>query len=389
MTTRQTYSLEQIKERLLEQVGNVVEHYAPRVQSSHTDTKGRYFTLNPGRADRSVGSFYVQMHGAKAGHWTDLATGEFGDILDLIALNLRCDLKDALREARTYLGLQTESPEDRARRDKAAQKAKADRQAAEQRDRENAARRVKQAQAIFLSAQENLRGTPVEYYLRDQRAIDLAKLGRQPRALRYLKDCRYYDVDPETGEVIEGCFPAMVAAVSDFRGRMVAVHRTWLAIGPDGRWDKAPVPKPKKVLGNFAGAAINIWRGTGPRGGKPASLPQCPPDTHVMMSEGIEDALSTVVLLPDARVIAGISLGNLGQVVLPANVSTLTLVADLDEGGAAQAALQRAIAAHQKAGRTVRLFQNQWGGKDLNDALRDALRPDNAPASDEEEPCDD
>lgn len=47
-------------------------------------------------------------------------------------------------------------------------------------------------------------------------------------------------------------------------------------------------------------------------------------------------------------------------------------MADLDENEAARAALQRAVVAHRVAGRDVRLWQNRWGGKDLNDALRAA-----------------
>lgn len=375
---RQTYSLDEIKAMLTDRLESVVAKYAPPAQGSHT-VHGRYFTLNPGRADRSVGSFCITMSGPDRGRWCDYAVGGYdgrGDVLDLIALSLNCDLKSALREARSYLGLQSDSPEDVARRKAAVERAQSRQRQAMVEEKDRQARRSRAAHAMFLSAQAQLRGTPVEYYLRDRRGIDLGELGRQPGALRYLAQCKYYDEDPQTGEITEGEYPAMVAAICDWRGHHVATHRTWLAIGPDGRWDKAPVPKPKKVLGSYAGAAINLWRGIGSRGGKPASLPQCPPGTRVLIAEGIEDALSTVLLLPQARVIAAISLGNLGAVRLPANVSDVTLVADLDENDSAREALRRAIAAHQKAGRRVRIFQNRWGGKDLNDALRSARTRD-------------
>ena len=75
---------------------------------------------------------------------------------------------------------------------------------------------------------------------------------------------------------------------------------------------------------------------------------------------------------PGARVLAAISLGNLGAVKLPPNVSKVTLIADLDEGEEQRAALDRAIAAHHAAGRRVAVWKNQSGGKDLNDALRAA-----------------
>lgn len=364
---------------LLAQCEAVVARYAPPAKGSHT-TMGKYYTLNPGRADRSVGSFVIEMSGARQGRWNDYATGERGDLIDLIGLALNVDTKTALREARGFLGLVNESPEDVRRRKKATERSKELRAQAAQKDREDAARRSRQALAIWLSGQERLRGTPVEYYLRDSRGIDLAQIGRQPAVLRYVRECQCYEQDPQTGEVFDAPLPAMVALVNNLRGDPVAVHRTYLALDPGGKWGKAPVPRPKKVLGRYAGAAINIWRGIGPRGGKPASLPQCPPGSHVFIAEGIEDALSVVMLSPDVRVLAAISLSNLGAVKLPQNVSTVTLVADLDDSPEAQEALRRAIAQHRDAGRNVRIFQNHWGGKDLNDALVSALRADTSPA---------
>jgi hypothetical protein len=366
---RQQVSIETITAMLLDQVHRVVQVYAPAANGSYVD-KHLFFTLNPGRADRSVGSFCVALSGPKAGHWNDYATGGHGDLLDLIALAHGCSLADALHEARSFLGLEASSPEQIRQRETAAQMAKARQQQVMDEAKREAAKKARQALAIWLSGREHIRGTPVEAYLREARGIDLAPLGRQPRALRYVPDCFYGHTDPETGEIIEMKLPAMVALVTNGRGESVAIHRTYLAIGPDGRWGKANLPKAKKVLGQFAGAAIHLWSGTGPRGGKGGSLRDCPPGSRVYIAEGIEDALSAVVLLPDARVLAAISLGNLGAVVLPKNVSEVVLIADRDPGQQAQDLLKRAIDQHAAAGRTVRLWQNQSGGKDLNDALR-------------------
>lgn len=369
--TRHSYTIDEIKHMLIDRLEAVVAQYAPPAEGSH-EAFGKYYTLNPGRVDRRVGSFVITMNGSRRGYWRDFAMGDtgHGDVLDLIKLALQCDNSGALREARAFLGLSTQNPADIARNTEAAARAKAARERAAAADKLKAERRSKAAQGIWLSGKAQLRGTPVEAYLRDARGIDLATLGRQPGALRYLPQCQYYDEDPETGEVVELELPAMGALICDWKGNAVALHRTYLAPDADGRWGKAPVRVAKKVLGNYAGAAINIWRGIGPRGGKPASLPACPPGSHVMIAEGIEDALSCVMLLPAARVIAAISLANLGSVRLPENVRTVTLVADLDDNDTARAQLDRAIAQHQKAGRSVRIFQNSWGGKDLNDALR-------------------
>jgi len=368
MTARQTYSLEEFKAMLLDQRHRVVAHYAPAAPGSYT-LGGQYFTLNPGRADRNVGSFMVNLDGPMMGRWKDFATGQHGDLLDLIELSLGCSRQDAFREARGFLGLQSDAPEDVARRKAAAERAQRLAAEARAKDAEARARKRKAALALWLAARERIAGTPVEHYLRDERGIDLAALGRQPRALRFHPDCYHRHVDPETGEVFEGSYPAMLAIVNDAAGQPIACHRTWLAFH-GGRWTKAPVPKPKKVLGDYAGGAIHLWTGLGPRGGKGRRLAEAEPGSHVYLSEGIEDALSCVMILPEARVLAAISLSNFGAVKLPSTIAEVTLIADQDDGAQAQDMLKRAIAAHAKAGRRVRVWQNAEGGKDLNDALK-------------------
>lgn len=373
MSARQAYSLDEIKALLYAQRHAVAQHYAPAAQGSYMD-RGLYFTLNPGRADRSVGSFVITLEGAKAGRWNDYATGEFGDLIDLIALSLGCTPAEALREARSYLGLTSDSPEDVARRKRAAARAADLAAKAKAAANEQAERRRKGALALWLSGQEALRGTPVDSYLRDARCIDLARLGRQPGALRFHHAVRYRHLDRQSGEVWDCEMPAMLALIHDGQGRPIACHRTWLAQTAGGGWDKAPVPKAKKVLGDYAGGSIHLWRGILPAGGRNKPLARAPPGSHVFIAEGIEDALSCALLLPESRVIAAVSLSNFGGVVLPDTISGVTLIADRDPGADAQAALARAIASHKAKGREVRIWQNNEGGKDLNDALRAAMR---------------
>lgn len=369
MLSRPAYTLDELKGMLLQQRHAVARHYAPPRAGTYDD-RGLYWTLNPGRADRNVGSFVIDLDGPRPGRWNDYATGQHGDLIDLIALSLGCSISDAVREARSYLGLSHDSPEDVARRKAAAERSARLAEEARQKHAADRERRSRAALALWLSAEARIASTPVEYYLRDARGIDLRQLGRAPGALRYHPECFYKHVDRETGEVFEGRWPAMLAIVNDGQGRAVACHRTWLALDRTGRWNKAPLPKAKKVLGEYGGASIHLWRGIGPRGGKGKPLSDAPPGSHVFVSEGIEDALSCAILLPDARVIAAISLSNFGAVHLPSSISSVTLIADQDEGAEARAALDRAIAAHAKAGRTVRVWRNGDGGKDLNDALR-------------------
>lgn len=377
--TRQSYTIDEIKAMLVDRAQDVAESYAPRGPGAYVSGH-EYWTLNPGRADRRVGSFVIYLSGPKAGRWCDFAMSGregSGDLIDLIALSLHCDLAEALREARRFLGLVHERPEDIRRRKAAAERRAAQQAEARARAAEEKAETARRAKGLWLAAQPRLRGTPVDHYLRDARGIDMCALGRQPAALRYHPALRYRHIDQTTGEVFEGTWPALLAVINDLAGNALGVHRTWLAYdGARGRWDKAPVPKAKKVWGDYAGAAIHISRGTvdlGPRGGRPPSLRACSPGTHVFVTEGIEDALSVCMLLPHVRVLAAISLSNLAGLALPANVARVTLVADQDENDSAREALARAVEAHARAGREVRLWQNRHGGKDLNDALRAAL----------------
>ena len=66
---------------------------------------GRYWLV--GDARNTPGrSLYVGLTGESAGQWSDAATGEHGDLLDLIRLARGCTtLRETLDEARTFLRL--------------------------------------------------------------------------------------------------------------------------------------------------------------------------------------------------------------------------------------------------------------------------------------------
>ena len=369
---------------------DVAQRYAPPAAGSYTD-KGEYWTLNPGRADNSVGSFVVHVSGPRLGHWKDFATGEHGDFLDLIRLSLSCDLREAMAEARRFLGLQDDTPQARAARKKAVAEAEARRAAAAAEAEQKRRARARYAHALWLNAQPSIKGTPAEIYLRDRRAIDLSQLGRQPRALRFAPRLKYHHMDNSTGEVTEGYYPAMLALVHGLDGATLAVHRTFLAEGPQG-WDKAPVPKPKMVIGSYPGGCIHLRSGIGPRGGKAPPLSRAAPGSRVYITEGIEDGLSVALAAPHLRVLCAISLSNMGAVQLPPAIAEVTLVADRDESPEARSALDRAIAAHREAGRRVYVWQAPPGIKDFNDywrAKQKELADDGELDNQDREPADD
>lgn len=389
---RQQVSIDEIKDRLIAQIDAVVARYAPEAPGAY-HKQGLYFTLNPGRADRKVGSFCVHMSGPKAGRWNDYAMSgreASGDLLDLIQMSLNLPRAgDAIAEARRFLGLDTEDPATRRAAEDHARRLRQQRERAAKDEAARLDRMRRTAAALWLSGQPALRGTPVDHYLRG-RGIDLAQLGHQPGAIRFHPECQYIGeerhevVDPETGEITTRTvrlpavpMPAMLTAIT-LGKRIIDCHRTYLAQGPDG-WTKAPLPDAKKVLTDYTGGSIRLSSGLGPRGGKGCPLNDCPPGTKVFISEGIENGLSAIVLrhlagLPPERVLAAGSVWNLGQIELPANVAEVTLAADNDTNPQARAALDRAIAAHKARGRLVRVWRSRTPGEDLNDALRRVLK---------------
>lgn len=156
------------------------------------------------------------------------------------------------------------------------------------------------AQRIWQSALPAA-GTPVARYLRG-RGIE----GDPPESLRYA-------VLPHKPTGLR--LPAMVAAVQDRTGNVVAVHRTYLAAGGGG---KADVDPNKMMLGPVAGGGV--WLG--------------PPADEVLLSEGIESGLSAMQLcgLPAC---ATLSTSGLKAIVLPACVRDVLICADSDEPGLA------------------------------------------------------
>jgi hypothetical protein len=300
-------------------------------------------------------SMAVHLGGTRSGVWSDFSTGEAGDALDLVAAVLfRGDKGQAIQWSRAWLGLDSSDP---ASFEQHRRKAAESRRDQAQRDGD---RRQANALKIFLAAQPALAGTPAATYLAG-RAIDLAQLGRQPRALRF---------HPALwNQRTQRHWPALVAAISNVEGRMVAVHRTWLAADGSG---KAPIFDPrgkseaKLSLGLVRGGSIRLWRGAS---GK--SLRDAPPGETVVITEGIEDGLSVAIVAPEFRVIAAVSLSNMGNIELPPAVECVIIMAQNDPPGSQPArGLDRAAQCLLRLGKRVRIARPPSAIKDANDLLR-------------------
>lgn len=226
--------------------------------------------------------------GGAAGKWTDAATGEHGDLLDLIAANRRLDVvRDVLDEARRFLSLP--APE------------AAPRQSPAPAGSPEAARRL-------FAASKPILGTIAETYL-CQRGITLLDCP----ALRFHPRC-YYRPDDETTAGARTDWPALVAAITDLDGTITGAHRTWL--DPSGR-TKAPVATPRRAMGHLLANAVRFGIAL-----------------DVMAAgEGIETMLSLRRIMPTLPMAAALSANHLAALALPPALRRLYIARDNDPAG--------------------------------------------------------
>jgi hypothetical protein len=159
--------------------------------------------------------------------------------------------------------------------------------------------------------------------------------------------------------------PALVASLSPvLGGTNSGLHRTYLA--RDGL-AKANVPKAKKMAGQQLGCAVKVWRG---ESGLSASEAQRKGFKGVVVvTEGIEDALSCAASAPEHRVWAVGSLAGLGALPWHPCVERYVIFADNDWASpAAQAALDAAVKRLAQMGEVS--IARSPVGKDANDLLR-------------------
>lgn len=279
---------------------------------------------------------------AKRGGWYEFNGGEGGDALELVA-RTRCggDRGEAIRWARRWLGLDTGSKE------QARVVGPPPLPPAVEQETPNRAGR-----ALWLRGRSII-NTPAAAYLAG-RGLPIEALPRLPSALRYADDvwCSERGISA----------PAMLACI--VRGsEIIGCHRTFLGQRPDGTWGKAAIKCPKKVLGEMRGGYIPISRGR-----EATPLQEVTEDETVAITEGIEDALTVALHMPEWRVLAAVSRQNMAALELPTIVQRVVLVFDRDGADpAAQRQRDAAIAAHQRAGREVRFVFPPEGYKDVNE----------------------
>ena len=336
---------------------------------------GGYASLSSSRPGAEGGSFVVWIKGSSPGAWKDYASGEKGDVIDLIAYAQGAphpyssdDRKKALDFARGWLGLDSGQPIDLARARDAANR-RAQERAQTQAERLELQR--KRAFKMWLNARPSLLDTPAERYLAS-RGILLRELARLEADLRFHPGLEWWmgaSRRPDGSRIPGPVFPAMIAAMRDAHGAVRAVHCTFLA--PDGS-GKADVAKTKLIWPACGGLVIRLAKGAS--GLTPEEATEQGARGICMVSEGIETGLSMAAGRPDLRCWAAGSLAGLAAVPLLPCVSGWIVGADNDWGLAARQGLDRALAALRAHAPAA--VATSPVGKDFNDCLRADGGPD-------------
>lgn len=263
--------------------------------------------------------------GRPAGKWTDAATGEHGDLLDVIRESCGLvDFHDVAEEARRFLSLPRSEPKSDSRSCLPSIPTGS----------------PESARRLFGMSQP-IAGTVVETYLRGRGITNLHGID----SLRSHPRCYYR---PEADAPTE-TWPAMIAAVTDLTGQITGAHRTWL--DPSGR-DKAPVDTPRRAMGYLLGHAVRFG-----------------PARDVMAAgEGIETMLSLRCVMPSMAMVAALSAAHLAAILFPATLRRLYIVRDDDPAG--NGAVAGLFDRAQSAGIEAMVLSPECG--DFNEDLRNS-----------------
>ncbi len=278
--------------RLARDAEAVCRHYL-----SNGRREGRYWLVGD-VANNKGRSLFVRLSGpdhgkGAAGKWTDAASGQHGDLLDLIGLSRGLDrLRDILDEARAFLALPPDPLQPLQGRLPAP------------RGSPESARRL-------YAMSRPIRGTLAQAYLHGRRITTLP----HGDSLRFHPRC-YYRADEDSPTET---WPALIAAVTDLDGTITGAHRTWL--DPSGH-DKAPIASPRRAMGHLLGHGVRFGIAT----------------DVVAAGEGIETMLSLRMILPALPMVAALSANHLAALLLPPTLRRLYVARDTDPAGDAATA---------------------------------------------------
>ena len=316
----------ELSERLAANAHAVCRHYLPAGRR-----EGRYWMVGDvvGTAGRSL---YVRLFDTTRGaigNWVDAATGEHGDLVDLIRLNQRHGrLSDTIDEAERFLSLPPSASGEDSTPAASSKPARA--------GSSTAAKRL-------FAASKPLSGSLAATYLRTRGISRLTNLD----ALRFHPRCYYRANDDDVADT-PGAFPALIAAVTDHDGAQTGTHRTWL--NPTGL-EKAKVASPRRAMGNILGHAVRFGHA----------------DDVLVAGEGIETMLSLREVFPTMPMAAATSSAHLASILFPRALRRLYVARDQDAAGDAAFGILTDRA--QAAGIELLSLMPELG--DFNDDLRE------------------
>lgn len=393
---RRTFTSAEIADLVADLAGNA--EAVCRRYLSNGRRQGGYWCVGdlgntPGR------SLFVRLKAGRAGpagKFVDAATGEHGDLLDIIRETCRLrSFPEVVAEARRFLGLPAEATPRRLRSLRVKRSSAADPDPADivPDDPPVPSATAAAARRLFAASQP-IAGTVAETYLRRRGITRFDGL----EALRFHPRC-FYRIDEESDDAQDPSaagdgatadarlagpghrfLPALIAPVTDETGAVTGVQRTWLdaealrsgaPLGP--LLGKAPVPSPRRALGDLLGRGVRF-------GSVEASAVS---GGVLLAGEGIETMLSLRMVLPTLPAIAALSAGNLSALPFPPDLRRLYVVEDADAAG--HAASMKLMARAEAAGIeaiVLRPVLDDFNG-DLRrfgvDALAAHLRPQLAP----------
>ncbi|EJB02297.1 hypothetical protein Rleg9DRAFT_7331 [Rhizobium leguminosarum bv. trifolii WSM597] len=281
-------SASDLADRLAQDAEAVCRHYLSAGRRA-----GNYWLV--GDIGNSKGrSLYVHLAGPRAGRWTDAATGQFGDLLDLVRETCGLvDFRDVADEAHQFLSQFRPEPVSSLRRQAPA----IERPASER------------ARRLFRMTQP-LAGTLADAYLRERGILRASTHA----ALRFHRSCYYRDL--VTGRT--SSYPALIAAVTDSAGTITGVHRSWL--DPEGV-GKAKVDDPRRALGGLLGNGVRFC------------FPANAPVPVMAAGEGLETMLSLSHVMPGMPMAAALTANHLAAFRFPPGCRRIYIAADADAAG--------------------------------------------------------
>ena len=295
----------ELARRLARDAEAVCRHYL-----SNGRRQGRYWTVGdvrntPGR------SMFVRLSGPEsgpgaAGHWTDAASAEYGDLLDVIRdPGGLVDFRDVADEARRFLSL----PQPELRRAPTSVRTPVP------------AGSPEAAQRLFAMSQIDQRHAG-RHLFAQPRHQGLARHGQFCDSIRAATiDLRATAPRPRLGQRWSPLSPIS-------KGRITGAHRTWLAPRRPG---KAPIDTPRRAMGGLLGHAVRFGAA----------------DDVLAVGEGIETMLSLRSALPAMPMAAALSANHLAAFLFPLTLRRLYVARDADAAGdmALAALTERAEAA--------------------------------------------